>query len=382
MRRVVSQDEMVQIALARFRPLSTIGQVTSLDALAEQFWRPKSTIVSAIQRALQRGLVNIRVSGSVPAGPLNSRRRADLERELVVRFPLVSAIVVATSSESDQLHRELGTAMAQEFRTAVRDYDRIGLGSGRGPFYTIRALTEMPPMTQEHVQLMSLTGAVYPQSHDRHLNALLDADFHTGLLSTAFTAPITQRMVSFPVAPPGVNDIRANTWLADAEFEKRVPTLAVVGVGVLSSGHRFWEAVTRNENGPSLHSVYSQLKALVKLADKYCTEDYCPVADVCNHLMFNDRPASTDRHIERADRDKIKALCDEINSSLLTVTLKQLGTIPGVCLVAGSRSKAYAIFRLLAGSRAPALTLRIRTVCIDAATAERVIAFDASARRS
>jgi len=366
----LTDEEIAQIALDRFRPLKDGMRETSIEALKEKWGRPKNTITSALRRAFKGRLVEMTRTEKTTRTPTNLDRAPDLEIELKRRYPsLFGAIVVRTKeTSSDRIHRDLGYAMACELGNIIPHNATIGLGSGRGPYYTVTALNQMPRLSRDGITLMSLTGAVYPETHDERLNVLLDADFHTGLLGVSFSKPLTQRMISYPIAPNGIEKTRRDTWLEEKEFHEHVPTVAIVGVGVLRGRHRFYEAVKKNNPGPALAPIFADLKKLVDLADKHSNDIYCPVADVCNRLYYIDPsrgmlPDSTKRNI--------LTLISHINEQLLTINEEQLRMIGGLLLVAGTRDKAMAIRSLLEDSESP--RVRLQVVCIDAPTAELIL---------
>jgi hypothetical protein len=222
---------------------------------------------------------------------------------------------------------------------------------------------------------MSLTGALYPEAHDDNLNVLLDADFHTGLLSVCFSRPLTQRMISCSIAPDDVDKRRRDTWLDHNAFREHVPSMAIVGVGVLCGGrHRFYEAVKRNNPVPGLKGkALENLGTLVSLADRHTNEIYCPVADVCNRLMYIEPPRSYKKVIPSADARRIRDLIEEINKRLLTVSLDQLGTVGGLVLVAGTRAKTTAMLKLLEDGEQTPPRVRVQVVCTDAVTAKLIL---------
>lgn len=63
------------------------------------------------------------------------------------------------ASWDDGVHRILGEATARLLSTGplFRDGDVIGLGSGRGVYYTVDALTRLPALRVSDVTLVSLT---------------------------------------------------------------------------------------------------------------------------------------------------------------------------------------------------------------------------------
>jgi DNA-binding transcriptional regulator LsrR (DeoR family) len=359
-----AEKRLVAIAEARFAPLRAGRNETPIAELAERFGVSRNSIQPAIREAFRRGLLEVRVSQNDRRMLVEPEYRIQrLEDKLVEAYGIPSAVVVRTrETDSDLVHRDLGYAMARTFPTLVQNGNVIGLGSGRGPYYTVTGLIARPSMPAREITLMSLTGAVYPKTHRETLNVILDADYHTCLMGLCFSHPLKgHSVVSYPIAS---RRDRANTWLADDKFKDHVPSLAIVGLGVLRGQHRF-AAMLNKEPEPSLQPILRELTALVELSARYTDKEYCCVADVCHHLFFVDAP---DDRVPREARDKMERLIREINDKSLTVNATQLASIRGLCVVAGTPEKRWAIRRLL--DRCSKGHWNIQVLCVDERTAE------------
>ncbi len=124
----------------------------------------------------------------------------------------------------------------------------------------------------------------------------------------------------------------------------------------------------------SAHSkAFENLKTLVGLSDKYSDEIYCPVADVCNRLLFVDPPPAHKKPVPESDAKQIRDLIEEINKRLLTISLEQLATVGGLVLVAGTPAKATAIHKLLEDGELTHPKVHIQVVCTDSTTAALIL---------
>jgi DNA-binding transcriptional regulator LsrR (DeoR family) len=367
---VLTDAERIDIALLRFEPLRRGHKETPINELMAKFARPKNTITRAIRESFRRRLVEVRRKDVHEAKFRHPERLRHLEVDLVAAFPRLSTVVVVNcpEKESDLVHKELGYGMASELRALVRDGFTIGVGSGRGAYYTIAALNQFPDLQHQRITLMSLSGALYPKTHFLTVNTFLDADYHTCQLGRCFSQPLTQRMVSYPIAQEHIGSVRGETWLDDAHYARHTPELALVGLGVLRPRHRFHEAVTSGSAQRDLRPICIALEELVWLTDKYSDESYCPVADVCNRLFFVEAAES---RIDPSARKRFSDLIDTVNRKLLNIDRAQLGRVGGLCLVAGTPSKTTAILSLLQASEKR--ELHIKALVIDGDTADLVL---------
>lgn len=377
----LTDRERAQIALDRFAPLARGEGLEPVKRLAKKYGRAEAVISRAVGKAFETGLVEIR---SLEPPLEDAPRVPQLERELLSGFAQLQKAVVIDEPDGaprersealrgDRVHRRLGQAAAALLADGalLRRGDVIGLGSGRGVYYTVDAMRRFPHLQIEDVTLMSLTGAAFPEAHSEHLNVLLDADIHVALLAMRFTHPVLLRTISHPIAHDNEPEVRRRTWLDPAEYEKRLPTHALVGVGVLEGSHRFFKAVAQGGGADPgmLAPIFEPLQELVRLADAVRSTEppYCPVADVCNRLFFVAPPA---RHaVTTSQRLRIERAIEAVNERLLTIHQDQLEKIENVVLVAGTRRKALAIRRLLDNR-----SLKVRILCTDATAAREILA--------
>jgi DNA-binding transcriptional regulator LsrR (DeoR family) len=373
--RPLTEDDRIRIALKKFEPIK--NRLRSNEDVRRWFedelGRPLSgsTISRAIKDALVGGLVHLAVSDR-PQPPPN--RRADLEAQLVKRFSLSWAVVVDTDERGsdlpasasgvggrtvaervDRLHAVLGVALAAELMSGrfFRDGDVIGFGSGRAVYHTVHEALKKSPLSLQNVTLMSLTGAVYAQDHSGR-NYFMDGDLHAARAVQWFSRPTGFLPVSYPIVLPGqpmLPELLTAHSLGPRQWKARHPSHAILGVGVLSDGHRFVaEAHGQGPNQPvrpSLHPIAEQLRELVGM----CVEverrwkGYCPVGDICNRLFWI--PPPPDCTVDDADRSSIQQLVESINDRLVTISRDQLKTIRNIVLVAASLKKARAVLQLL-----------------------------------
>ena len=365
----MDNEKRLAIAKARFEPLMNGDTEPSIGDLAERFNISRNAVQPAIREAFRLRLIEVRVVDS------DSRlldeadyRVQSIEDELRSRFSVSSAIVVKTDEKtSDLVHRDLGYAMSREFHLLVRDGSVIGLGSGRGPYYAVTGLIRRPRIKARNVTLMSLTGAIFPKAHSETLNAILDADYHTVLMGICFTEPLkSQRVIAYPIT---AQEVRTKTWLAGSQFRSHLPTLALVGLGVLRGQHKLAEVANSNQPSGGLGPILKDLKKLISISERYSDDRYCCIADICHHLFFVDPPA--DIAIARPDRKTMDALIAGINERLLTLDENQIRRLGGLCIVAGTYQKKWAIREVL--KRCSEGQLKIQTICIDEKTASELI---------
>jgi DNA-binding transcriptional regulator LsrR (DeoR family) len=389
-RKLLSDEEKVNITLDRFAPLREGRRPKDLKSLRAEYGRDPAIISKAIQDAFQEQLVELVRVEKAPSAP---RRLDRLETALRDKFANLRAAMVIESPPvpeaqegdpkalvwDDEVHRNLGEGAAQLLSTGalLRDGDVVGVGSGRGVYYTVDALTRLPPLRVSGVTLVSLTGALYARDHGKRLNARLDADFHVSLLGLCIEHAANLRLVTHPLAYSNHTQLLRDhelTYLGAKQWQESPPAYALLGVGVLGPGHRLYDATL--EPDPILAPIDAQLKKLIMICDRWRgpTSAYWPVADVCNHLFYLPPPKSI-RMPEDTHREIIQLIAD-VNGRLLNVRADQLETIQHVVLVAGARKKAAAIGRLLSGDNSVPdgiPKMRIEFLCTDSRTAEELI---------
>lgn len=405
-REPMTDDLRCKLALERFEPLKSGERCRSYSELGEKHGKRDPAVVArAVAAAFERSLVEIRKVDTVRF----PNRVSALEDQLKDKFGLKEAVVIEEEPQSDdegeasygdRVHKKLGLAVAR-FLTAgpsiFWDGEKIGLGTGRAVFETVCALASLPPKGRPKfrigdIELLSLNGVLYPQPHAGQMGIPLDADNHISILASCF-ASVRLHPISYSIAhsEEEIDAIRQNTWLADDKFDNHLPTHALVGMGVLAAGHRFFEEIKQTREGVSpptlrnLKAVDSPLPRLVEYASKIRELEprYCPVGDVANRLFFVPPPPELRGRLPKDLEDKITPLIDKVNRLLLTISDAQLGRIRNVMLVAGTRTKALAIRKKLRDSRdkrSPggdpeelARKPNVGFLCTDAGAAEMIL---------
>ena len=384
-------EEAVECALARFAPLKLGATPMSYEALKKRFGWDPGTIEDGIRRAFKEGWVEL-VSNHPPL----INRNEKLEIEVRKKFSTRTVIVVESGEPpeskgrtglhehqsadtwkmfDDEIHRRVGYAMAAQFgQLSFPDGTRIGLGSGRGVFYTVEAVTRLRPefrVRAREAHLVPLTGAVHARDYTNQVNARMDADFHVGMFAPCVENTATLHLVNYPISAV---QYREFTCLGVQQWGKCCPTHAVVGIGVLAEGHRFVVQAERNRlagqknSSKKLDAVYTPIIGVLtdlveNCQDVYETYKYYPVADICNHLIFikNDK-------VPPGVREKIVRQIKNVNSLLLNVDSAQLQQIPQLMIVAAGERKAYALQQILISPE-----YRVEMICIDRTLAEQLI---------
>lgn len=371
----LTDQKILEVALAHLEPLKHGKPPMRRAALAKQMGLSQKSVAKAITEAFARRLIAIE-----PRFIADFEPDIELARELRTKFPHVKLAIVAKMSDrldSDRIHRNLGYALAQQIQADpffFRSRDIVGLGSGRGVYYTISALNDLNNVEIHDISLMSLTGSLFPQKTKVRENFMLDADIHAALLAKHFQGLVQVRPICSPIAR-SIEDrdtVIRGTWLGE-DFKDHVPTHAIVGVGVLAEQHRFRQEVKNGQQAPVLQPIYDDLRDLVKVVGEV-TEGYqraipyCPVADVCNRLFVVPPPADLDAAARKLVNGKIERLVRKINSHLITATKTQLSQVNNVVLVAGALIKARAILSLLEHSVA-----KVDTLCTDSRVAQALL---------
>jgi DNA-binding transcriptional regulator LsrR (DeoR family) len=349
-----------------------------IKVLASKYRRDPAVISRAIVSAFREGLVEVREAAQTPQQP----HRVDaLERGLLNRFTSLSAAIVVAAdatlggagAAAPDVHPKLGSAIAAVIAGGAlfRDGDIIGVGGGRGVYYTCEALATLPLIRARRVTLVSLTGANHARDRKRK-NLRLDADHHLSLLGRCFLTEVKMHLVSHPLVyddPAELAGAMRRTWLnPEGRWRVNLPTHALVGMGTLVSGHCMFDetAAAPPDRDPVLAPIFEDLRSLITVCQPLISERYSPVADIVNRLFYVSPPAGVT--IDSATEQEIRAAIDRINTKVLAVSPVDLKRIPAVMLVAGTRSKAIAIRQLLTDN-----DYHIRFLCTDETAAEEML---------
>jgi DNA-binding transcriptional regulator LsrR (DeoR family) len=371
----LTDQKIVEIARAHLEPLKLGKNPRPKVELAKEMKLSQKTVGRAITEAFRKRLISIETR-FIPSFETDD----SLARALQAKFPRLKLAIVARMPkgiDSDKTHRNLGYAMARQIQGDpffFRDGDVVGLGSGRGTYFTIAALNELDNVQVGEISLMSLTGSLFSQRSKDRENFLFDADIHAALLAQHFLGQIQVRPICSPIAQ-SIQDrakVIRETWLGE-DYDKHVPTHAIVGVGVLAEQHRFCQEVTSGQKAPVLRSISDDLKTLVRIVGEITRSydgkvPYCPVADICNRLLVVPHPDDLASSLRRRVSGDVEKLVSKINAHLITATKTQLSRVQNVILVAGTPIKARAILSLLQHSVA-----KVHTLCTDSEVAEALL---------
>ena len=372
----LTADDKIRITVERFAPMIQGHKPEAVRLLAKRYKRDAAQITKAIQAAFREGLVELAVAD--PSEP--GKHVEDLEDALYQKYKgtLRRAIVVRSQPRApdenhpaldDMVHRELGRAMAGHISSGAvfRDGDWIGLGSGRGVYYTVEALMQFPRLRILNVTLLSLTGAVHARDHAQLLNTRLDADIHLGLFGMSFEsgAVLRAQSIDYPIA---ITEGSSGGIIGAEELGK---ARVLVGVGVLAPGHRFYDYChqrgTQSPADANLAPIQVPLGKLVSICDEIqkTFPFYFPVGDICNALFCVKAPGGV--NIPPLLMKKLLEAIAEVNRHLRNVRTAELRNVSEIVLVAGTTKKAAAIRQLLDEG------YPIRQLCTDSAAAEEIL---------
>jgi len=377
----LTDDQRTSFALAKFTPKSD-GHLPTYEELAKKFGVRPNTLSKAVNHALAKGLVEIRRANRRPRKPT---RKPALEEKLRKAFRITEAIVVDVGdhASSDMIHELLGHAMARSIcdGQVIDDDETVGIGSGRA-IYEMAQAVSCWGVQRAGVKLLSMSGLAY--GHEPVERRVLDPDLNLATLAQGFDVAPVLMTVPRPLIIDDADErasTRDETHLGEEKWNELGPGVALVGLGVLAPGHRFFEAVKRNKIPPPLLKVENELRFLVdwseRVIEEYKRFAYSPVADICNRLFLVPLPPDAPELNEGSQR--ALACIESINACVLAVRWKQLLRVPKLILLAGSEIKALAIHHVLTHDTP---RLRIRTLCTDSRTAEKLITLQHQTRRT
>ncbi|MBU2515502.1 hypothetical protein KJ966_29650 [bacterium] len=350
-----------------------------------------------LKYAREHGIVEIKIKESVN----KKKRNHNLEDAFITNFGLTDAIVVECngsrpeadgynfSSENrvrdDDIHKALGATLGEFLIGKIRDSDNIGVGGGRGPFYTIDTIrehqTEIP--IPKKIQTTALSGSMQTETwntDDKHIS-YLDPDSLALRLAQPFQAKPNRTFLPIAVATPKTKEdllsqgsgllLNHKRW--ERNIDNCVPNIAVVGIGSLAGGHRF----VKPEEGFELEPIRQEISDLGRLSKEIASETqhlYYPVGDICNKLFLSDYSPRLKENIRKKIEKKvkkIKGLIDTVNDRIIAVSEDQLGMIKYVLAVAGGNSvKFNAIWTILMRPKLYKVSPLIHVLCTDSETAQ------------
>jgi len=363
----------------------------------------------------ENGLVRHVVIKQEPDGD-NLPRLPDLEQKLRRAFALRDAIVVdfltvarsqgasppsegavGDQQRDNDLHEALGRWGARVFLSIARHNDIVGVGGGRGPFFTAENCRFRSGLPRPN-EIVSLTGNmaanVWGDTKRLWNVASMDADFVVSRLGAVLGAT-NQAQLKSPIAcgdsanprtlkgggtpsGKGSRDKRVRPQRKPAIAIEKV-NLALVGIGALAGGHR----LQFYDDTEELYLVREELRALWKLVRdidaQVADKDGVPyhiAGDICNRLIINDLAGHhiPEWKVDEPKRQKLAEMVRNLNDRFLSPEESEFAKIcerGAVIAVAGGRHKVGAIYQVLA-QRKPWITHLVT----DSFVAENILAWD------
>jgi DNA-binding transcriptional regulator LsrR (DeoR family) len=211
------RDEQLILQIARLRYENGLPQ----HEIAEQLSLSDATISRYLKQALELGFIEIQVAP-------RAFRDFKLERDLVRRFDLASAIVVESRPTVIATRNLLGGATAQMLEKLIHDSIVIGVSNGE----TIASVAERMKQTRaKHLEVVTLIGGVgkaeEPSHSGRICRTLAEG---IGAHSWVLPAPATvdrPDVAEALLASPAIHEVMS--------VMSRVE-IAIVGIGSMEPG--------------------------------------------------------------------------------------------------------------------------------------------------
>ena len=287
-----------------------------------------------------------------------------LEKDLLTRYGTLRHVMIvevdhlitadadeaAALDEDSQLHKCLGSWAAMLLLAYLRLDDRVGVGSGRGPYYTVCGVNDYAGtgLPRIHV-IMSLTGNMSRLVPGRkHFDA---DEVAAQLRSCLWTTHLLS--VNAGLIPDPTHERERSKHLSKVAWSRLRPNVALVGIGALAPGHRLC-----TPNTPDLKSARTELERILTTAARVDKEyggvsrDYHCVGDICNRLFLIPPPAwvKAESKSLKTELDRLRHAIDRLNNKIYaasTAQLEQIAREGAVIAVAGGRHKKYAIQHVL-----------------------------------
>lgn len=409
-KRRISNGEKVDLAKLRYSINPETQSFNTLSDVAKAVGRDPAVVSRAILSAFRDGLVEVKkLETSIESVRLNeilaSRLRTELS--LLVSEPNVGGFRVVDCQDTsvanresdlaraivgDRTHEQLGISLANDLSNGLiipANNKSIGFSGGRAVYRTIDALRRHPPLQWRNTTLVSLSGHVHATDHSAQINGLLDADLHVAYFGICIAGTgrgregvgatdenVRQKLTDHDITSgdieAGIGHALESSYISPKTWHSHCPDFAVVGVGSLSPGHRFFDAAKSKKIPPVFRPIMTDLRKLVAYCEKYKGRDkwseYVCVGDVANRLFFIPPPTG-----EIQDESDIKNLIERINVRLFNISLQQFSKIENVIVVAGTKQKSGAILELIENRDGRPSKLSVQILYIDDAAAQGML---------
>jgi DNA-binding transcriptional regulator LsrR (DeoR family) len=305
------------------------------------------------------------------AGLASSRVRIDddLSARLSTELGIADAVVLAADTDEprdDVIQKRMGWLAARYVASQIGDYDTIGVGSGRGVWSCVDALSDHKRLLNlRGLGVVSLSGAVARWGPLARMDADANADHLARLLELPSTAirttnlPLTmhqlapeqRRSVIAQVAPQLSDD----DWSQDAPPWDKPPGVEVVGLGVYGPGH--WLVDLQEGSARGIEDELAELRLQ--------GFNFASLVDICFNLI----------QIKNIDSDQLSAdslakLFDRIKEQTFNVNIQKLNAARVRVLIAGGPAKRAGAVSVLAD---PSFPFRPTCVVTDDVTAQATL---------
>lgn len=242
MRRQQNQQVMLQAARLYYE------QNHTQDQIARALRTSRPMVSRLLQQARAEGIVQIKIVDP-------SARHSVLEKELVKKFHLTDATVVAAEGDSaDLTRRRIGQAAARYLERALQNGDVVGMGWGRSLHEMVNLLEpnrktritvapligglgQIAPVFQVHELTRLMAEAFGGTWQNFYTPALVESDeMASTLLRSADGKQVTALWQRLSVAVVGIGNVDLGTEMQmlfvnylDAEAQKRLGEAQAVG---------------------------------------------------------------------------------------------------------------------------------------------------------
>lgn len=374
-----------QAATLRIIDGKTLEKVRRRLGLSHQ-----SQVTRLVQYARENGFITVQRPQIT-----SYTRDQELEAELAKAFGLRIAMVVDLTEQwventekednfvrSDRIHDLLGHALSLDLGStlSLNPPESIGLGGGRGTYSCARALNQTPRRLAD-TKLYALSGAMSTLPWDTQVAdyQLLDARDVTQLMASALGVWDQQNIHRMNVPLAFRDEADKKTLLKYTALPDFKPKMALIGIGALTSGHRF----VKHEVVPELEAISTILGELIECSDVLMAElKYCPVGELCNNLFYILPEKDLSKDLKKYETTLKKKIL-EINARTLKIDLEQLMDVDNLIAVAGGKDKYHAIYAVLSNkiwyrpdvpkNKPAKKTHFIDVLCTDSFTANKLL---------
>lgn len=358
-RRTTAQQDELAVKAARLHFEDGLAH----SHIADQLGIRSDRVARYLHRARQ-GLVGLRLDEiDAPAYDHVASRKLEaasgVRRVVVVRlrpkrYPSPAAVEASDESPDRAVNYAIAEAAAHFLWDRIRDGDGIAVGAGRAVRYTVEAMgsfAKARPCSFSELEIISLTGTP-PVRRDPFD---LDSDSIASQLGFFLDVPGPRvHRVDFRYVAMDPRSALSDDW-----SRRRVPDLAVFGLGVLDRRHHL---IVADRTDPRLAPVRSLLD---RLESEVLSSSCSAIIDVYDTFWV--RHGALELRLEEI----AIRLVDELNGMIVAMPRSKLDQAHEKVLVVGGELKYPGILAYL--RQRGAIGLRATVLVTDSVTASRLI---------